>query len=142
RDAAPRHVRDVAETVDAAQVDEGAEVGEVLDDSLDDVALAEVLEELLLLDLALLLEELPARDDDVHAGFIDLDDLALDLLADPFADVRHAADVDLRGRQEDRDADVDEETALDLAGDLALDLVALVVGLDHALPAGDPVGLL
>ena len=41
------------------------------------------------------------------------------VLADVVADVGRPADVDLAGRQEDVDADVDEQAALDLAGDHA-----------------------
>ena len=37
-EAAPRHVGDVQQAVDAAQVDERAEVGDVLDDALADLA--------------------------------------------------------------------------------------------------------
>src|SRR5262249_125212 len=58
-DAAPRHVRDVEQAVDAAEVDEHAEVGDVLDDALADLAVLDVGEQRLLLLLALLLEQLP-----------------------------------------------------------------------------------
>jgi hypothetical protein len=57
--AAPRHVRDVQKAVDAAEVDEGAVLGEVLDDTLDDLAFLELLERLPLELGALLLEEYP-----------------------------------------------------------------------------------
>ena len=40
-DPAPAHVRDVEQAVDAAEVDEGAVLGDVLDDALDDLALFE-----------------------------------------------------------------------------------------------------
>ena len=48
------------------------------------------------------------------------------VLADVFADVVRAADIDLAGRQEDVDADVDQQAALDLAGDGAGDDVAFL----------------
>ena len=38
-DAAPGHVGDVQQAVDAAQIDEGAVVGDVLDETVDDLAL-------------------------------------------------------------------------------------------------------
>jgi hypothetical protein len=47
-DAAPGHVGDVQQAVDAAEVDERAEVGDVLDRAGDDVALLEGLHEALL----------------------------------------------------------------------------------------------
>ena len=43
-DAAPAHVGDVEQAVDAAEVDERAVLGDVLDDALDDLALLEGLE--------------------------------------------------------------------------------------------------
>ncbi|HEX2688743.1 MAG TPA: hypothetical protein VHN14_19105, partial [Kofleriaceae bacterium] len=49
-------------------------------------------------------------------------------------DVRRPADVHLGRGQEDVDADVDEQAALDLAGDQALDLVALLVLLHDLAP--------
>ena len=94
-DAPPGHVGDVQEAVDASQVHERAEVGDVLDHAATNLLLLEAAEDLLLLLLAALLEQLAARDDDVHAGFVDLDDPGLDLLADVVADVAGAADLDL-----------------------------------------------
>ena len=137
----PRHVRDVQQAVDAPEVDEHAEVGDVLDDAHADLAFLELLEQGFLLGLALFFDQLAARDDDVHPLLVDLDDARLDVLADPVADVAGAADVDLRCRQEDRDADVDQQTALDLAQGHALDRVTFLVGKDDVFPTTNPVGL-
>ena len=134
-DTTPAHVGDVEETVETAQVDEGAELGDVLDDTLADLADLDVLEERLLLLVALFLDQATARHDDVHARFVDLDDLALDLLPDVLRDVTRAADADLRSGQEDRDADLDEETALDLAADLTGDVVTFLVRVDDTFPS-------
>src|SRR6185436_7721674 len=139
--AAPGHVGDVEEAVDPAQVDEGAEVGDVLDDALADLPLLDVLEQLLLEALAFFLEEFPARDHDVHALGVDLDDARADRLADEVGDVVRAAEIDLRGRQEDVPAlHVDEQAALDLAPADAVDLVAFLVLRRHPLPGAQPVG--
>ena len=94
-DPAPRHVRDVQQAIDAAQVDEHTEVGDVLDDTRADLAFLELGEQLRLLLLALFFDELAARNDDVHALLVDLDDAGLDLLTDPLTNVTRAADVDL-----------------------------------------------
>src|SRR5262249_45355745 len=102
-DAAPAHVGDVQQAVDAAQVHEGAELGDVLDDAAADLAGLDLVEQLLLHLLALVLEELAAADDDVAASLVDLEDLALDGAADVVADVGGPADVHLAGRQEDVD---------------------------------------
>ena len=45
-DALPRHVGDVQQAVDAAEVDERAVIGEVLDDALDDRAFLQLVEQL------------------------------------------------------------------------------------------------
>src|SRR5262249_62000141 len=53
---------------------------------------------------------------------------------DVVGDVRRSADVNLAGGQEDVHTNVDEQPALDLAGDDALDLVALLVLLHDLAP--------
>ena len=63
------------------------------------------------------------------------------VFADVVADVVRPADIDLAGRQEHVDADVDQQAALDLAGDLAGDDVALVDGLHDLHPLFDLLGL-
>ena len=77
-DPAPAHVGDVQEAVDAAQVDERAEVGDVLDRALADLADLDLGEQLLLHLLALVLDQLAAADDDVAPALVDLEDHALD----------------------------------------------------------------
>ena len=139
-DSAPAHVGDVQQAVDAAQVDEGAELGDVLDHALADLADLDLVEELLLHILPLILEQLAAADDDVAAGLVDLEDLALDGLADVVGNVGRTADVHLAGGQEDVDADVDQQAALDLAGDHAGDDVAFLVLGDDVFPFLLPFG--
>src|SRR5207342_132990 len=65
RDAPPRHVGDVEQAVDAAEIDERPEVGDVLDDALPDLILLELLHQLLALPRTLVLEDHAARDDNV-----------------------------------------------------------------------------
>src|SRR4029450_13798776 len=105
-DPAPGHVGDVQQTVDAAQVDECAEVGDVLDGALADLADLQTFESLLLQLLALLLDELATADDDVAPLFVDLEDDGVDVAADPVGNLARAADIDLRRGEEDRHADV------------------------------------
>ena len=63
------------------------------------------------------------------------------VLADVIADVGGPADVNLAGGQEDVHADVDQQPALDLAGDDAGDHVAFVDGFDDLHPGLDFFGL-
>ncbi len=87
-DAAPRHVGDVEQAVDAAEVHERAEVGDVLDHALAHLALLQLGEELRLHLLALFLEHRAARDHDVPAALVELDDLEAERLAEQLVDVR------------------------------------------------------
>jgi hypothetical protein len=73
-DAAPRHVGDVEQAVDAAEVDEGAVVGEVLDTPSTICPSSRVCS-VSFLALALLLEQHAARQHDVAALLVELDDL-------------------------------------------------------------------
>ncbi len=126
RHPAPGEVGDVQQTVHAAEVDEDAEVGDVLHRALEDVAHLERTEELLAhLAQALLLEHLVA-DDDVLPQVVDLEDAEVHLRADICIKVAHRAHIDLASGQEGiHAAEVDHHAALDTA---------------DAPPADDPVG--
>ena len=100
-----------------------------------------VLQQLGLLFGPLVFDQRAAADDDVAPGFVDLEHQALDRAADVVADVGRAADVDLAGRQEDVDADVDQQAALDLPRDRAGDDVAFLDGLHDLHPGLDLLGL-
>ena len=78
-DALPRHVGDVQQAVDAAEVDERAVVGEVLDHALDDRAFLQLVEQLRALGAVFLLDDRAARHD-VVALLVELDDLELEVL--------------------------------------------------------------
>src|SRR6185503_2874438 len=122
-DAAPRNVGDVQQAVDAAEVDEGAVVGDVLDDAVDDLTLFEVLHQLLALLGASLFKDRAARNHDVAAAAIHLQDLERLRHVHQRADVADRTDVDLAARQErHRAVEIDGEAALDLVEDDAFDL--------------------
>jgi hypothetical protein len=128
-DAPPRHVGDVQQPVYAAEVDEGAVVGDVLDHAVEHLALAQVGHELRALLRAGLLQHGAPRHHDVAAAAIHLQDLERLLQAHERPDVAHRADVDLAARQEGRGAvEVDGEAALDAADDRALHALVLGVG--------------
>ena len=97
-DPSPAHVGDVQKSVDASQVDESTEVGNVLDSALADLADLDLLKKLFLLLLARDLDELAAADDNVPPALVNLQDHALDVLIDVVGDVRGPADIDLAGR--------------------------------------------
>src|SRR3954466_10798992 len=103
------------------------------DRALHDLARLQAVEDLLAHLLALLLEHRAAREHDVVARAVQLDHLALDLLAEEVVEVLDAADVDERGGQEAAYPEVDDEAALDHLDHGALDRLArLGGGLDAA----------
>ena len=135
-DAPPGDVGDMQEAVDAAEVDERAVVGEVLDRAVDHLAFGEVGDDLVALLGPALLEHGAARDDDVAAAAVHLQDLERLRDVHQRRDVAHRADVDLAARQEgDRPVEVDGEAALDLVEDDAFDLLVLLEGLLELDPA-------
>src|SRR5262245_6089936 len=137
----PAHVGHVQETVDTAEVDEGAIVRDVLHRAGEDHTFGQDLERVLLLFLALPLENGAAREHHVAAAAIELDDLGADGLADHAGQVLHRPQVDLRARQEGLHADVHAEAALDDLHHPALDRRAFFIGLGDRVPHLDLVGL-
>ena len=133
-DVRPRELGDVDQAVHAVEVDEGAEVDDVRDLALDDVAGLEAVEDLLPLLLALLLEHGAAREHDVVPRAVQLDHLAAELLAEELVEVLHAADVDQRRRQEAAHAEVEDQAALDDLDHAAVDRLARLGGALDVLP--------
>ncbi len=133
-DVAPGKLGDVDQAVDPVEVDESAEVDDVGDLAFDDLAGLEAAEDLLADLFALLLEHGAAREDDVVAAAVELDDFALERLAHELVEVVDAADVDQRGGQEAAHAEVEDEAALDDLDDAAFDRFAGVGGDLDAAP--------
>src|SRR5262245_26217810 len=131
---APAELGDVDQPVHAVEVDEGAEVDDVRDLTFDHVAGAQAVEDRLPHLLALVLEDGAAREDDVVARAVELDDLAAELLAEELVEILDASDVHERGRKESAYAEVEDETALDDLDDLAGDRLAGLRGTLDALP--------
>ena len=99
-DVAPGELGDVDQTVDAVEVDEGAEVDDVRDDALHDAARLERVEDALTQLAALLLEHGAARQHDVVARPVELDDPRAQRLVAVLVEILHAPDVDQRRGQE------------------------------------------
>src|SRR5581483_5106558 len=131
---APGELGDVDQTVHPVEVDEGAEVDDVRDLPVDDVARRKLVEDRLAHLLALVLEHRAAREHDVVARAVQLDDLAAELLAEVLVEVLDAADIDERRRQEAAHAEVEDQAALDDLDDLALDRLAALRGALDPLP--------
>ena len=131
------------QAVYAFEVDEGPEVHEVGDGAPDDHALFERGQDALALLLALLLEDGAPAENHVVAAPVQLDDLALQPLAEEGVEVPHAPDIHEARRQEAAQADVQDQASLDDLDDGTLDGALLVVGLLDAVPGpleGGPLG--
>ncbi len=82
RHAAIGDVGNVQQAIDTAEIDKGAVVGEVLYDAGDDRAFFQMLERVTLAQVDFFFNGQLARDDDVAAAAVELDDLDWDVLAD------------------------------------------------------------
>ena len=102
----------------------------------------ERLERRLLLLGVLFFEERLARQDDVAALLVDLDDAHPELLPLQRVEIANRTHVDLRAGQERADTDVHGETALDALDDAADDDLAFGVGLLDLVPDLHLLGLL
>ena len=129
----PGELRDVDQTVHAAQVHKGTEVDHAGHDALADLARTEVVEELLPLLLLGLFQPCTAGQHHVVAVLVQLDDLGVDGGADEGLQVTDASQVDEGCGQEAPQADVHDEATLDDLDDgSGDDPVALLDLLDPA----------
>src|SRR5205085_11996058 len=90
-DAPPGDVGHVQQSVDAAELDKGAVIRDVLDDAVEDLALLEAGDEFRALLGAALFEHGPARHDDIAARAVHLEDLEGLRRAQQRRDVAHRA---------------------------------------------------
>ena len=135
-DAPPGDVGDVQKPVDAAEVDERAVVGDVLDHAVDNLTLFEVLHQFLALLGPGLFQDGAARDDDIAAPAVHLEDLERLRIVHERRHVADRPDIDLRTRQEgDGAVEIDGEPALDLIEDGALHLLVILERLFQLAPA-------
>ena len=142
RQASPRHVGDVQQAVDAAQVHERAIVGQVLHRARQDGVFAQLLERLGALLALLFFQQLLARDHDVAALLVQLDDADFELVALHAIEIAHRPQINLRARQKRaRAQDVDRQAALDAVDDARLDRGLVVVGLLDLVPRPQALGL-
>ena len=135
-DATPGDVGDMQQAVDAAEIDERAVIGDVLDDAVDDLPLFEVGDDLMTLLGAALFEHGAARDDDIAAAAVHLENLERLRHMHQRRGVADRTDVDLAARQEGHGAvEIDGKAALDLIEDDAFDLLLLLESLFELDPA-------
>jgi hypothetical protein len=141
-DAAPAHIRDVQQPVDAVQIDEGAEIGDVLHRSLADIARGHLGQQFLAAFRPFLLDQLAPRQNDVLAFLVDLDDLEIVGIAHVLRKVLRGGHIDLGRRQKCLDPDIDQQPAFDDRLHLAGNRAAFIANGEDAFPILLELGLL
>ena len=131
------------ESVYTTQVDEGAKVGDVLDNSFPDLPFLELLDDLAPQALALLFENSAAGHDDIAPRLVEFDDLEIELLTQELVEVLDLSNVDLRTGQERFNAkQIDDDATLDAALQPAANGIAGIVGILDLVPHTHEVGFL
>ncbi|MCY1301490.1 hypothetical protein D9M70_511040 [compost metagenome] len=124
-DAAPCHVGNVQEAVDAAQVNERTVIGDVLDNAFNNLTFFKVLNDFRTLFCTAFFKNGTTRDNDVAATLVHLEDFEGLRVVHQRGDVADRTDVDLRTRKEGNGAvEIDGEATLDLIEDDAFDAFA------------------
>jgi hypothetical protein len=124
----------VEQSVDAIKVEECAEVGDVLDGTLDLVTGADGSKELLASLATGGLDEFPAAEDDVLAILVEFHDLEVVGVAHELLEILGGIDIDLGGGEESLHSDVDHEAALHDGFDTSLDDALCLEKFDDLLP--------
>src|SRR5262245_1439143 len=97
-DSAPAHVSNVQQAVDAVQIDERAEIGDILDRAFADVARGHFGEQLLAAFQALLLNQLTAGQNNVLPLLVDLNNFKIVSIAHVLGEVLGGGNINLGGR--------------------------------------------
>src|ERR1019366_3990938 len=124
-DAAPRHVRDMQQAVNAAQVHECAVTSHVLHDAAYDLSLRHRVEHCLPLRLHLLVQDRAPAHHHIPALAIHLHYANREFTVFPLIDVSYRVRIGLRRRQKSAHTDVHHQPALDVIHNLP-DHVGLV----------------
>src|SRR5882724_2206896 len=113
REPAPGHVSDMEQAVNAAHIDERAVVGQVLHRAGEDSAFGQILKGLAALGGDFFIENGLARNHNVAALFVQLNDPNFNLLAFERFQVAHRVNIYLRTWHERLNADIHGDAALD-----------------------------
>ena len=121
-DATPRDIGDMQQTIDTAEIDERAVIGDVLDHAFENLAFLEVGEKLVALLGPGFFQNGAARNHYIAAASIHFEDLERLRRAHERADITDRTDIDLAAGQEcDGAGKIDRKAAFDAAEDCAAD---------------------
>src|SRR3954470_6288807 len=142
-DTAPREIGDMQQTVDTAEINKCAIVGNVLDDAFDDRSFLQAGEERIAFRALRLLKHRAPRNDYVVALAIELDNLEIELFAFVGIGVLHRTNINQRTGKESADpVHHDRKSTFYLAIYQALHQRALFHGFFEVMPCCEPLGLL
>ncbi len=128
-DAAPGDVGDVKQAIDAAQIDKGAVIGDVLDHALEDLSFGEVGNQFGTGFGTGFLKHRTPGDNDVVALRVHFQNLERLRRVHERRDITHRADIHLGSGQERHGAGkIDDKTALDAAENNAVDALGRLEG--------------
>src|SRR6266481_5757863 len=140
--ASPRHVSDMQKPINSAHIHKRSILGQVLDDPGEDAAFFQVCEGFAALFILLFFQKLFARDYDVAAFLVELDDGDFHRLALHTIQIPYRTQVHLRARQEGvRPLNIDGQPALDPLHNDALDRLLFVVSALNLVPRPQPLCL-
>ena len=141
-DAAPGHVGDVQQTIDTAEIDEGAVFGDVLDHAVHGIAFLDFRDDLGALFGAGFFQDGAARNNDVATATVHFQDLERLLQTHQRASVAHGAHIDLRaGQERDGTAQIDGKAAFHATEDCTFDAGVVGIGFFQLVPGGFAAGL-
>src|SRR5437660_1259740 len=134
-EASPGHISDMQKSVDAAEIDERAIVGQILNLPFNDNLFFYLVEGFIFSTGVALLEHGLARKDHVRSLSIQLNYLGFNLLVAQRIQVANRAHIDLRSRQKGRDAiDVDAQAPFDALNYSSFDYRSVVVSFFEIVP--------
>src|ERR1022692_3814699 len=135
REPSPRHIGDVQQAVQSAEIHESAILGEILHHSGEDGAFFQMFQSLAAFLVLLAFEQFLARDHDVAALLVDLDDGNFHGLALHTVEIADGPQVHLRAGQKRPCAqDIHRKAALGALNHGSLDRPLLVMSLFHFVP--------
>ena len=94
-DTAPRHIRDMEQAVDSAEVDKRPVIGDVLDHTLNQLAFLQIRQRRLTLLVTRFFKEDSTGHHHIAPAMVDLDDLQREGLADEAVQITHGVEIDL-----------------------------------------------
>ena len=116
--ATPGHIRNVQQAVDAAEINKGTVIGQVLDDTLNFLTFRKCFESVRTHTFPLLFKENTTREDDVTASFVQLDNLEVEARTEQLLKITDRTQVNLGTGQKGIDTDIDCQATFNAPNDL------------------------